>query len=47
MFAVTVDNPLPAGVKQIVNAATIADDGSNGIDPTPADNTGRVSTPTT
>jgi large repetitive protein len=45
-FAVTVDTPLPAGVRQIANIATIADDGSNGIDPTPGDNTGRETTPT-
>ncbi len=34
-FAVTVDNPLPAGVTQIANTASIADDGTNGADPTP------------
>ena len=35
-FAVTVDSPLPAGVTTIANTATIADDGANGPDPTPA-----------
>jgi LPXTG-site transpeptidase (sortase) family protein len=30
---------IPAGVTQIVNTATVADDGTNGEDPTPEDNT--------
>ena len=34
-FAVTVVNPLPAGVTQIANTTSIADDGLNGADPTP------------
>jgi len=38
VFAVKVVNPLPAGVESIVNAASIADDGSNGPDPNPGDN---------
>ncbi|MEE8477416.1 MAG: GEVED domain-containing protein, partial [Gemmatimonadales bacterium] len=32
-FAVRVDDPLPEGVDQITNTATIADDGRNGADP--------------
>lgn len=44
-FAVTVVYPLPAGVSQLVNTATIADDGSNGTDLTPADNSGGDTTP--
>jgi uncharacterized repeat protein (TIGR01451 family) len=38
-FAVTIDNPLAAGVDQLFNSATIADDGNNGADPTPDNNT--------
>ncbi len=34
-FAVVVDNPLAAGVTEINNAVSIADDGNNGDDPTP------------
>ena len=37
-FAVTVNNPLSAGIDQLVNDIVIADDGSNGVDETPADN---------
>ncbi len=37
-FAVTIDNPLAAGVEQLFNTASIADDGSNGADPTPDNN---------
>jgi uncharacterized repeat protein (TIGR01451 family) len=44
-FAVTVDNPLPGGVTEIANTATIADDGSRGADPTTANNTGSDTTP--
>ena len=32
---------------QVANTATIADDGSNGADPTPANNTGSDTTPVT
>ncbi|HLX64913.1 MAG TPA: PKD domain-containing protein [Planctomycetota bacterium] len=39
-FVVTVNNPVPAGVTSIANTATVNDDGSNGPDPTPANNTG-------
>ncbi len=45
IFAVTVDNPLAAGVTQIANSAVIADDGSNGADPTPGDNSSSDTTP--
>ncbi|MEW6505265.1 MAG: sortase [Chloroflexota bacterium] len=38
-FAVRVDNPVPEGVTQVVNTVTIGDDGTNGSDPTPDDNT--------
>jgi len=44
-FAVTVDDPLAAGVTEIANAATIADDGSNGPDPTPDNNVDGDTTP--
>ncbi|HKV13187.1 MAG TPA: hypothetical protein VJ725_33920, partial [Thermoanaerobaculia bacterium] len=46
-FAVTVVTPLPAGVTQISNTVTIADDGANGTDPTPGNNTGSDTTPVT
>jgi fimbrial isopeptide formation D2 family protein/uncharacterized repeat protein (TIGR01451 family) len=39
VFAVAVDNPLPAGVTGVSNTAVIGDDGANGGDPTPGDNT--------
>lgn len=44
-FAVKVDNPLPAGVTQISNSASIADDGGNGSEPTPNDNLATDQTP--
>jgi uncharacterized repeat protein (TIGR01451 family) len=46
-FAVTVVNPLPAGVDQITNSGSVADDGSNGPDPNPGDNSDSESTPVT
>jgi len=46
-FAVTVANPVAAGVTQISNTASIADDGANGIDPTPGNNSGSDTTPLT
>jgi uncharacterized repeat protein (TIGR01451 family) len=46
-FAVTVVNPLAAGVSQISNTASIADDGTNGTDPTPGDNSASDTTPVT
>lgn len=44
-FAVLVDNPVPAGVSELVNTATVQDDGANGPDPTPDDNTSTDTTP--
>jgi uncharacterized repeat protein (TIGR01451 family) len=44
-FAVTVVSPVPAGVDEISNTATIADDGANGADPTPANNSSTDTTP--
>ena len=44
-FAVTVVNPLPAGVEHINNTASIADDGTNGSDANPSDNTASDTTP--
>ena len=44
-FAVTVNNPLPAGITQIANTAAIGDDASNGIDTTPANNSSSDTTP--
>jgi uncharacterized repeat protein (TIGR01451 family) len=46
-FAVTVVNPVAAGVSQISNTASIADDGTNGTDPTPGDNSASDTTPLT
>src|SRR6185369_8814678 len=46
-FAVTVDNPLAAGVTQITNSATVGEDATNGIDPQPANNSGSDTTPVT
>ena len=46
-FAVTVVGPAPAGVSQIANTASIADDGANGGDPTPGDNSSSDTTPLT
>lgn len=44
-FAVTVLAPFPSGMTHIDNVVTIADDGSNGDDPTPANNTATGTTP--
>ncbi|HUQ31150.1 MAG TPA: tandem-95 repeat protein, partial [Pyrinomonadaceae bacterium] len=45
-FAVTVNSPVPGGTTQISNTATIADNGANGADTNPANNTtGAVTTP--
>lgn len=38
-LTVQVNTPLPAGVGTLTNTATVADDGSNGADPTPGNNT--------
>ncbi len=47
LFAVTVNSPVSGGVTQLSNTASIADDGANGADPTPANNTGSDTTPIT
>jgi uncharacterized repeat protein (TIGR01451 family) len=44
IFAVTVVSPVPAGVTQISNIATIADDGLFGVDGNTANNTSTVNT---
>ena len=44
-FAVRVDEVLPAGVEEVVNSATIFDDGANGPDPDPSDDEDEVVTP--
>jgi uncharacterized repeat protein (TIGR01451 family) len=46
-FAVTVVNPVAAGLSQISNTASIADDGNNGSDPTSGNNSGSDTTPVT
>ncbi|MHC4063753.1 MAG: SdrD B-like domain-containing protein [Planctomycetota bacterium] len=38
-FTVVVDNPLPSGATEAFNEVTAADDGTNGPDQTPGDNT--------
>lgn len=37
-YRVMVEDPMPTGVSELVNVAEVEDDGSNGTDPTPADN---------
>ena len=37
-FSIIVDNPLAAGIDDLVNDVTIADDGTNGADEDPTDN---------
>lgn len=44
-FAAIADDPLASGVSVILNTATIADDGTNGADPTPTNNISSASTP--
>jgi len=44
-FAVLIDNPLPPGVNEAVNTASISDGGINGADPTPENNISTVVTP--
>ncbi|MBO9367458.1 MAG: sortase, partial [Chloroflexi bacterium] len=44
-FAVTVDNHLPAGVTQISNSASIADDGTHGLDADSSNNSDGDTTP--
>jgi len=43
-FAVVVDDPLSAGVNELVNTTSIADDGSNGVDPDMSNNVSTDST---
>ena len=45
VFAVTVDNPLSAGVEEVANTASVTDDEANGDDPNPEDNTATDTTP--
>jgi uncharacterized repeat protein (TIGR01451 family) len=44
-FAVTVANPLPANVTSITNTAVVGDDGQNGTDLTPNNNSSTATTP--
>ncbi|MFP3853679.1 MAG: isopeptide-forming domain-containing fimbrial protein [Anaerolineales bacterium] len=44
-FAVQVVSPAPAGLEQIYNSASISDDGNNGPEPTPANNSDSDVTP--
>jgi uncharacterized repeat protein (TIGR01451 family) len=44
-FTVRVDDPVGADVEQIDNVASVADDGKNGPDPTPENNTDDEDTP--
>ena len=46
-LTVQVDSPLGAGIEQVTNRGTVADDGTNGPDPTPADNTDTATNPVT
>ena len=45
VIAFAVDDPLAAGVTEIQNTATVTDDGANGADPTPANNSASETTP--
>lgn len=45
LYAVTVTNPLPTGVREIVNSVVIVDDGRNGFDPAPPNNSDGDNTP--
>lgn len=45
LFAVTIVDPIPAGTTSIGNTASVADDGTNGPDPTPGNNSDDESTP--
>jgi uncharacterized repeat protein (TIGR01451 family) len=44
-FVAQIDDPIPANVTTINIVASIADDGSNGADPTPANNAAAVTAP--
>ena len=47
LFAVTIIDPVSAGATSIVNTALIQDDGLNGPDPTPTNNTDTETSPLT
>ncbi|MEM1080204.1 MAG: hypothetical protein AAGH65_01350, partial [Pseudomonadota bacterium] len=47
LFALALNDPIPLGFTSVPNTASIADDGSNGPDPTPDDNESSVITPIT
>lgn len=44
-FGVLVDNAVPAGLVELVNQAQVSDDGRNGADPTPQNNSDSDNTP--
>ena len=44
-FGLNVDSPLPAGTTDITNSASISDDGTQGIDLNPSDNSDTDATP--
>ena len=44
-FAVTLADPQPQGTTSLTDSATIADDGTNGADPTPTDNSASKTIP--
>jgi uncharacterized repeat protein (TIGR01451 family) len=44
-FTVDISNPLPDGTTNIHNSASASDDGSNGSDPTPGNNSASLDTP--
>lgn len=44
-FTVSVDDPFPAGVTEVDNVVVVSDDGENGEDPTPENNTDDDQTP--
>jgi fimbrial isopeptide formation D2 family protein/uncharacterized repeat protein (TIGR01451 family) len=45
VFAVNVANPVPEGVEELSNTASVADDGTHGTDPTPQNNSDGDTTP--
>jgi uncharacterized repeat protein (TIGR01451 family) len=45
VFAVTVPTPVPAGLEQLTNSVSIADDGTHGADTNPANNSASDTTP--
>jgi uncharacterized repeat protein (TIGR01451 family) len=44
IFVVAIDNPLPEGVTQVDNTASVGDDGANGADPTLGNNVASITT---